>query len=237
MGKKIYVFMLSTIGMILSNTDLLYGQDPASPLLQYAGNHAQLSVARVTDHAFEIVLAPLSSVTDESPVALPVSDWNYPRQVLYESRSVMDPVHGRIGEYSIDILRSPLRITFRNVDQQIIQQITWPDDGEGKFEFLSGTPLPGFDLNANGNGNSEPVLAMGEKEWAILFKHPLSPDNQYFYDGGKGVFIPDPEKTEAPVQLFLILWEQREQFFEEYRTITGRSSLPHVWRDGVVEID
>lgn len=238
MDKKIYVFMLSAMGfMISSNIQPLFGQDPGSPLLHYAGNVAQLSVAKVTDHAFEIVLAPLPSVTAETPAALPDTDWNYPRQILFESRSLVDPVHGRTGEYAIDILRSPLRVIFRDIEQQVIQEISWPENGEGKLEFFTDTPLSGFDLNANGNSNDEPVLAVGEKQWAILFQYPQSSGNQYFYDGGKGVFIPDPEKTKSPVQLFLILWEQREQFFEEYRTITGRSSLPRVWRDEVAEIE
>lgn len=237
MGKKLYVFMLSTMGFMISNTGLLAGQDPGSPLLHYAGNVAQLSVAKVTDHAFEIVLAPLPSVTADSAAALPNSTWNYPRQVLFEGRSMTDPLHGRTGEYSISILRSPLRVIFRDIDQRMIQQISWPESDEGKLEFFAETPLPGFELNRDGNDNDEPVLAIGEKEWAILFQYPLSSGNQYFYDGGKGVFIPAPEKKESPVQLFLILWDQREQFFEEYRTITGRSSLPRVWRDEVSEVD
>jgi len=236
MGSKIYVIMLSAMGMIMTSTGLLFGQDPSDPLLYYGGKHAQLSVAKVTDHAFEIVLAPLSSVTAEQPEPLPGSTWNYPRQLLYEGRTIMDPVHGRIGEYSISILRSPLRVIFRDLDEELIQQITWPDGDEGKLEFFAETPLPGFDPKDT-SSSEEPVLAIGEKDWAILFRHPLSTDNSYFYDGGKGVFIPSEDKKHSPVQLFLIFWEHREQFFEEYRTITGRLSLPHVWSDGVAEVD
>src|SRR5690625_5604131 len=137
MGSKIYVIMLSAMGMIMTSGGLLFGQDPSDPLLYYGGKHAQLSVAKVTDPAFEIVCAPRSSVTAEQPEPLPGSSWNYPRQVLYESRSVMDPVHGRIGEYSISILRSPLRVIFRDLDEEVIQQITWPDGEDRKSRRLN----------------------------------------------------------------------------------------------------
>lgn len=238
MDKKIYLFMLSAFGFVISiNKNPLYGQDSGSPLFYYAGNTAQLSVAKVTDHAFEIVLAPLESATAETPAALPETDWNYPRQLLFEGRSLMDPMHGRTGEYAIDILRSPLRVVFRDIDQHVIQEISWPDNGGGKLEFRSDTPLPGFNFNVEEDSNNQPVLAVGEKQWAILFQYPRSPENQYYYDGGKGVFIPDPAETKSPMKLFLILWEHRDQFFEEYRTITGRSSLPHVWREEVAEVD
>src|SRR5690625_1126888 len=236
MGSKVYLVMLSSMGMIMTSGGLLFGQDPSDPLLYYGGKHAQLSVAKVTDHAFEIVLAPLSSVTAEQPEPLPGSSWNYPRQVLYASRSVMEPVHRRIGEYSISILRTPIRATFRDMDEEVIQQIAWPDGDEGKLEFFAEAPLPGFDLNASGS-SEEPVLAIGEKDWAILFRHPLSTDNNYFYDGGKGVFIPSEDKKHSPVQLFLVCWEHREQVFGEYRSIAGRLSVPHVWSDGVAEVD
>lgn len=229
--------MLSAMGMTLANIDPLLGQDPSSPLLSYAGNHAQLSVAKVSDHAFEIVLAPLPSVTAEQPEALPNSTWNYPRQMLYESRTIMDPVHGRIGEYSMSILRSPLRLIFRDLDENVIQQISWPESNEGVMEFIAETPLPGFDLNTHGNSVDQSVLAIGKEGWAILFQHPLNQGNVYYYENGKGVFIPSEDAKEAPVQLFLIFWEQREQFFDEYRSITGRASLPLIWGEELAEVD
>src|SRR5690625_6291407 len=125
----------------------------------------------------------------------------------------MDPVHGLIGEYSISILRSPLRVIFRELDEEVIQQITWPDGDEGKLEFFAETPLPGFDLNASGS-SEEPVLAIGEKDWAILFRHPLSTDNNYFYDAGRGGFIPSADKKHPRFQLFLVFWEHRHEFLE-----------------------
>src|SRR5690625_5526213 len=115
------------------------------------------------------------------------------------------------------MLRSPLRVIFRDLDEEVIQQITWPDGDEGKLEFFAETPLPGFDLNASGS-SEEPVLAIGEKDWAILFRHPLSTDNNYFYDGGKGVFIPSEDKKHSQDNLFLIFFINWTQFFIDYRS-------------------
>src|SRR5690625_5444149 len=100
--------------------------------------------------------------------------------------------------------RSPRRGILRYLDEEEIQQSTWPDGDEGKLEVFAESPLPGFDLNASGS-SEEPVLAIGEKDWAILFRHPLSTDNNYFYDGGKGEFITSEDKKHYQVQHFILI--------------------------------
>jgi len=219
----------------------------ADPIIRYGENHAILTIAKVSEHTFEITLAPLESIHSSEP-ELPDSDIviEYERDQLWKSRTIMDPVRGNIGGYILEVLRSPLRINLRNEDNSIIQQLKWPDSEDGRMEFQAIGDLYGFDLDGSQTGeqgvwysvrdhvdsggqfiqvgsNQSPVIA-GEDGWAIFFHHPLG-DNKIDLKDNTGLFFPRPEELNSPLQLFLTLWNDPQHLLTEYSLFTGDSLL------------
>lgn len=239
---KIILFLLLVPA---SFPEKVFTEGSADPLIRYGGNYAVLSVAQVTDHTFEIILSPLSSVTAAKPSELPESEIlaGYTAKQVWEGRSVMDPIRGRLGSYIVEILRSPLRVIFRDENGNILQQVSWPDSDNGEMQFLTEGLVFGFDDGescldrrgevlparfrpeaeegvAAGAGLPAPVL-MGADGWAIFVHHPLSSENLFDLTGGKGRFYPNPEMLDTPVQLFVTLWNEPKQIISEYKLFTG----------------
>ncbi|CAN5125587.1 hypothetical protein BH23BAC3_BH23BAC3_31780 [soil metagenome] len=219
----------------------------SDPIIRYGGNHAILTIAKVSDHTFEITLAPLETIHSSEP-ELPESDVliEYEREQLWKSRTIMDPVRGNVGDYILEVLRSPLRIILRNEDNSIIQQLKWPDSEDGRMEFPTNGDLYGFDLDGTQTGgqgvwysvrdrvnsggdfipvgvNQSPVIA-GEDGWAILFYHPAR-DNKMDLKDDTGLFLPNSEALNSPLQLFLTLWDDPQQILSEYSLFAGESLL------------
>lgn len=224
--------------------EIVFTERSTDPLIRYGGNYAVLSVAQITEHTFEIILSPLSSVTAAKPSELPESEilTGYTAKQVWEGRSVMDPIRGRLGSYMVEILRSPLRVIFRDGKGNILQQVSWPDSGNGEMQFLTEGPVFGFDdgescLDRRGEvlparfrpkteegasagvGLPAPVL-MGADGWTIFVHHPLSSENLFDLTGKKGKFYPDPEMLDTPVQLFVTLRNEPKQIISEYKLFT-----------------
>jgi len=219
----------------------------SDPIIRYGGNHAILTIATVSDYTFEITLAPLETIHSSEP-ELPESDIliEYEREQLWKSRTIMDPVRGNVGEYILEVLRSPLRINLRNEDNSIIQQLKWPDGEDGRMEFQTNGDLFGFDMDGSQSGekgewysvrdrvdsggqfipvgaNQSPVIA-GEDGWAIFFHHPAG-DNKIILKDDTGLFFPSAEELNSPMQLFLTIWDDTQHLLSEYSLFANESLL------------
>ncbi len=218
----------------------------SDPIIRYGGNHAILTIAKISDHTFEITLAPLETIHSSEP-KLPESNVliEYERDQLWKSRTIMDPVRGNVGDYILEVLRSPLRIIFRNEENSIIQQLQWPDREDGRMEFQTNGDLFGIDLDWHKTGeqggwysvrdlidsgqlisvgtNQLPVI-VGEDGWALFFHYPFE-DNKINLNDKTGLFLPNPEALNSPLQLFLTLWDDPQQILSEYSLFAGESLL------------
>jgi len=231
----------------VGNFTLIQEKTDSDPIIRYGGNHAILTIATVSDHTFEITLAPLETIHSSEP-ELPESDTvtEYERNQLWKSRAIMDPVRGNVGEYILEVLRSPLRIILREEDNSIIQQLKWPDGEDGRMEFQANGDLFGFDLDGSQTGekgkwysvrdrvdsggqfipvgaNQSPVI-VGKDGWAIFFHHPAG-DNKIDLKDDTGLFFPSAEELNSPLQLFLTLWDDPRQILSEYSLFAGESLL------------
>lgn len=219
----------------------------SDPIIRYGDNHAILTIAKISDHTFEITLTPLETIHSSEP-ELPESEVviEYERDQLWKSRTIMDPVRGNVGSYILEVLRSPLRIILRNEDNSIIQQLNWPDSEDGRMEFQTHGDLFVFDLDGSSQTgeqgvwysvsdhvdsgqfipvgiNKTPVIT-GVNGWAIFFHHPAG-DNKIELKDNTGLFLPNPEALNSPLQLFLTLWDDPQQILSEYNLFATESIL------------
>ncbi|WP_147303517.1 hypothetical protein [Rhodohalobacter sp. SW132] len=220
------------------------GSEITDPVIRYAGNHAILSVASITDRTFEITLYPLETI-HSTPEDLPASPFlkEYDSRSLWNSRTIMDPVRGSVGDHILEILRTPLRIILRDEENNIIQQLTWPESSDGRLEFMRGDALLGPTNNGDwieiSNGKSESDLSEEIQRddlsmlidpaagWALFYHHPEN-GTRLTFDGENGVLTPDPNDLVSPVQLFLTIWDDVDQLQDEYHQFAEDQLLNRV---------
>lgn len=250
------LLIISSVAMFPASSEAVQYSDP---LIRYGDNHAVLSLVKVTDRTFEITLSPLKSITSSETVEIPFSEIlvDYPRNEIWEGRSIMDPVRGKVGDYTIEVLRSPLRISFQDDQGNVIQELVWPEDGNGRMDFNTEAPVFGlghggpqfdrrgeelpmrdgwgaFERPTHGSRVAAPML-MGADGWSMFVHHPVSSGNVFDLREGKGAFIPDEDQLDTPLRLFITLWDEPEQIFSEYRVIAGETPMPPIWSLGYMQ--
>lgn len=228
--------------------------DTNDPIIRYAGQHAELSVVQVTNRTYEIQLTPIGFDTEsqaESDVLI-----QYPRNEVWEGNSVSDEARVSIGDITFEVLHSPLRIIFRNGEDAIIQELTWPDDsGEMHFRteasvFGLGHGGPQFDRRGeifpmrdgwgayerptHGSRVSTPMI-IGADGWSLFIHHPASQENSFDLRNENGIFRPGEEEAKLPLKLLITLWDEPSEVLSEYRVIAGETPMPPLWSLGYMQ--
>jgi len=211
------------------------------PVIRYVGNHAILSVERISDRTFQVTLHPLETIhSSAEPLPKTSLVGEFESRSLWNSRTIMDPVRGPVGDHTLEILRTPLRIILRDQENTIIQQLTWPESSDGRLEFKSSQDLVSQSANGewqkieretNGESFSEEmtqtspsVLLDPSAGWALFYHYPEE-GTILMVDDEKGVFTPDPDNLTSPVQIFLTLWEDTVQLRDEFQKFAGEPLL------------
>lgn len=231
-----------------------YESSESDPLIRYAGNHAFLTVSKISDHTFSIILFPLESIHSSEP-ELPESEFvaEHEKEQIWRSRTVMDPIRGSVGDYTLEILRSPLRIVFRHPDDSILQELLWPDSDDGRLEMRAKEKIYGllrigqtgdgsWDVIKNEAGSDgsmfsppagDPFVLHGENGWTLFIAHPAGSTSSFTLDGEKGTFLPDAQRLTSPVQIFITLRKEPEKILNEYSLLAAPSLLKLLQSSGI----
>ncbi len=241
--KRFYVFALLSL--------LVLPLISSAQQIQYAGQRANLSVALVSGITIEIKLSPLGSEEPFSEVLV-----DYPREEIFNSGELAEPFSASFGQLNLDILPSPLRVVITRDDGTVVQQLVLGGES-GSVEFNTDAPVfglghggPQFDRRGevfpmrdgwgvyerptHGSRVAAPMI-MGADGWSMFFHHPISSGNVFDLSQGNGRFIPDPEKLNIPLKLFITAWQQPEDVFTQYRLIAGETPMPPKWALGYMQ--
>lgn len=239
---------------LLTNNSEKEKANTSDPVVRYAGNHAFLTVSKISDRTFSVTLSPLKSLHAAEP-DLPKSEFlaDYEKEQIWRSRTIMDPKRGSVGDYTLEILRSPLRVIFRDEDQAILQELNWPDDGEGRLEIRAEEMIyslmrtgqngdgvlevisnkAGSDENSYSPQEGDPFILHSEGGWTLFIAHPASNSNSFTFDGEKGTFQPDVNKLTSPVQIFITFWDSPDEILNEYNLFAAPSLLQLIESSGM----
>jgi alpha-glucosidase/alpha-D-xyloside xylohydrolase len=116
---------------------------PAPTALTAAGQPAELSIRAAGDHAVRVTLKPVS-FTPDFPSTPAVVDRSYPAPAI-RLRSLAKPIQQRVGRLTVNVTPSPLTVTVRTADGQLVQELVFEADGRLAFKV-----------------DEHPVLGMGE---------------------------------------------------------------------------
>jgi alpha-glucosidase/alpha-D-xyloside xylohydrolase len=103
----------------------------------------QLDVRASGDASIRVTLKPVS-LHGEFPDQPAIAEWKY-RAPALSLRERARPVHRKVGNLSVEVRQNPLTIVVRNAAGQLIQEVTFADDGSLSFTL-----------------DEHPVLGMGE---------------------------------------------------------------------------
>jgi len=167
----------------------------AAPV-RYAGSHAELTVARVSDRTVELRLAPLDA-NGQPLTALPSSVLvSFPREVVWRGRELSTPKEVMVAGWRIRLEPSPLTLQVRRADGRIVQRLVW-NEADGFMSFRTDAPVlglgeggPQFDrrgrrypMKDGWGADNRPVLGsriavpflIGTDGWALFLHQPQGP--------------------------------------------------------------
>lgn len=108
-----------------------------------AGQPAQLDIREAGEHSIRVTLKPLSFEGD-MPYTPALIERDYPAPVI-SLRELDGEVKQRVGSLEVEVRQDPLTVEVTNAAGELVQQITFDDDGRMSFKL-----------------NDQPVLGMGE---------------------------------------------------------------------------
>src|SRR5690606_6927612 len=108
-----------------------------------SGEPAQLDIRLASDNSVRITLKPISYDRD-FPYTPALVEMDY-RDPAISLRSIDGPVHKKIGNMEVTVQPDPLTVNVTNSAGELIQEITFQDNGEVLFKL-----------------DDQPVLGMGE---------------------------------------------------------------------------
>lgn len=137
--KKSSVF-LNTLSIFLL---LFSGYGINAQQIISAGQPAQLDIREAGEHSIRVTLKPLSFEGD-MPYTPALIEREYPAPVI-SLRELDGEVKQRVGSLEVEVRQDPLTVEVTNAAGELVQQITFEDDGRMSFKL-----------------NDQPVLGMGE---------------------------------------------------------------------------
>jgi alpha-glucosidase (family GH31 glycosyl hydrolase) len=107
------------------------------------GQPAQLDICMAGEHSIRITIKPLS-FKEEVPFSPALSEQKYPAPAI-SIRSIKKVIKKPVGEFLLEVSPKPLTITVTNKQGQLIQHISFNEEGKMSFKL-----------------NNQPILGMGE---------------------------------------------------------------------------
>lgn len=120
------------------------------------GEPAQLDIRVAAANAIRITLKPLS-FKDDFPSTPALAERNYPSPVV-SLRTINGTVKKQAGKLNVAIQSSPIRIIVTNAREQLVQQITFEDNGNITFK-IGDAPVLGM-----GGGGPKPIAG---EDWRM----------------------------------------------------------------------
>ena len=226
----------------------------AAAPVRFAGQNAELVLSEVSERTLRVELSPL----DEQGKPRPPSPSTVLVPFSFTERLRVRELSGdkvlRVGKLRVLVKGSPLNITVRREDGQIVQQLTFDEDSGTNAGVLFRTDAPVFGLGEGAQqfdrrgalypmepswgGWNRPVLGsvvpspfvLGTDGWA-LFAH--RPEGQFDLREGKGRFIPRQDaQGGASLDLFVISVQEPADALAEYVRLTGKPVMPPKWALG-----
>ncbi|MEO5888634.1 MAG: TIM-barrel domain-containing protein [Ferruginibacter sp.] len=154
-----------------------------------SGQPAQLDIRPAGKHSVRITLKPVSFKQD-FPYTPALADQSYPAPVV-SLRAITSPIIKRVGNLNVAVHTSPLRINITNALNQLVQQITFREDGKMSF-LVHDAPLLGL-----GEGGPKPLPG---KDWR---KQPVQFDRRGSYDSMQPRWQGDAYGSRNPVPLVI----------------------------------
>jgi alpha-glucosidase (family GH31 glycosyl hydrolase) len=216
--------------------------------VQYRGAAAELTVYQVSDKTIGFKLSPLDPNGKVEPLPASTMLVDFPRKVLLQKKDINTTEKLSVGNLSITISPSPLKIVVSRAGKTI-QELTWTEPnvmsfqmngpvlglGEGEKQFDRRGMLHPMDFRWNsgmyGSTVSSP-LAIGTEGWA-LFVH--TPQVAFDLRGKTGNFFVQPKLPGNGLEFFVIAWQQPADVLAEYDRLTGTPVVPPKWTMGYMQ--
>jgi alpha-glucosidase/alpha-D-xyloside xylohydrolase len=242
--------MTRLLGIAMASWWMLTPEAAWSGPVRYWGANAELSVAAVSDHTAQVVLAPLDEQGKPRPAPASTALVELKPEVKLRTRELKGAEEVTAGKLRLTVKADPLTITVAGPDGKVVQELVIAPDGSLTFRTdapVLGLGEGGLQFDRRGkqfpmlNGQRAPLLAthggtipvpflIGTDGWA-LFVH--GPWGEFDLREGKGRFLPRKDaKGREPLQLFVTATPEPAGILAEYYRLTGRPVMPPKWALG-----
>jgi alpha-glucosidase/alpha-D-xyloside xylohydrolase len=230
---------------------------PARPLLANGtlatenNEESEIQIGAVSPHTFRLSVLPIKSDragTIPMNGSLAQDSWGAPVATL---RGDWHAQVVNAGSFRVHVDRSPLTFTIENEKRERIQRLE-VDKNTGVVQFETGSvPLlglgeggPQFDrrgsvdrmISGQGgyklktHGGRVPIpWIIGTSGWALFFHQPFG---TFDFSGVQSRFVPDPNNSSLPLDLFFVASPDPATIMSEYARLTGHAEMPPLWSFG-----
>lgn len=157
MKAKSFISQFFVICLILTT-----GFAHAQQLITLNGTPAKLLISKLGEHAIRITLQPVSYEKPLPPNPALVSKAS--SAPLLQLQSVENTIQQTIGKLKINITANPLTIKVFNLQQKLIQQLVFQENGWMSFELKGKEKVLGM-----GEGGPKPVRGVNWRNSAVQF--------------------------------------------------------------------
>ena len=174
---------------LLIITFVLVQHESYSQQITAANEPAQLDIRAAGQNSIRITLKPVS-FKEDFPFTPALDERTYPAPVI-SLRTLSGAVKKQVGSLQVEVRPSPLQITVTNAKKELVQQITFQDDGKMSFK-LSDAPVLGM-----GEGGPKPVRG---KDWRL---QKVQFDRRASYDSMQPRWQADMYGSRNPVPMLI----------------------------------
>jgi alpha-glucosidase (family GH31 glycosyl hydrolase) len=132
-----------------------------APHITAAGQPAQLDIRMSGDASIRVTLKPVT-FNNEFPDTPAIAEREYPSPSL-SLRDLARPVQRRVGSFTVEVRPNPLTLVVRNAAGQLVQEVSFADDGSLSFR-LDEYPVLGM-----GEGGPRPQKGENWRERPVQF--------------------------------------------------------------------
>jgi alpha-glucosidase/alpha-D-xyloside xylohydrolase len=222
--------------------------------VRWWGHDAELSIAQVSNHTVQLVLAPLDELGKPRPARPSSALVELKSQVKLRLRELTKAEKVAVGTLTVTVQPEPLTVIVQGPSGKTIQELVFAD-ADGSVAFRTAGPVLGlgegdrqFDRSGARypvvNGQVAPWLAthggtirvpflLGTEGWA-MFLH--QPSGEIDLRDGRGRLLPAKEaKGKEPLELFVIDVPEPAVALAEYIRLSGRPVMPPKWVLGYMQ--
>ena len=239
-------------GLVLAATMIDPATVRAGPI-RYAGKPAELSISAVSEHAAQIVLAPLDD-QGRAPSAPPSTVLvEHQPQLKWRRRELSAATTVSAGKLRLEVKPQPLTIVIHNAAGKVVQEFVFTE-ADGAMSFRADAPILGMGEGARqfdrrgglytmkdgwgawnlpilGSWVAVPFL-IGTDGWAFFVHHPRG---QFDLRQRPATFKPAADQHGLPLELYVVAWDRPADVLQESMRLTGRPVMPPKWALGYMQ--